>query len=135
VIRDFCPVSCGRRTSRVWPVVRVRRNRRARSEHASSGSAGNGMERTDRLVRLRDCNQGTAGNAQAMYDTVTRVRFAQVATAGCKDGACREGPPPDSCIATNCGVFDQFVGRKPRRAHSGSPAFREPSSMIACCER
>src|SRR5215813_7633256 len=34
---------------------------------------------------------------------------------------------PDACIATNCGVFDQFVGHKTYRAHSGSPTFRGPS--------
>jgi hypothetical protein len=48
-------------------------------------------------------------------------------------------PLPDSCIATNCGVFDQFVGHKPRRAHRAVPLSECPqlaaSSMIARRER
>lgn len=44
------------------------------------------------------------------------------------------GQKPDSCIATNCGVFDQFVGHKARRAHSGSLAFRRPSISSFECD-
>jgi hypothetical protein len=48
-------------------------------------------------------------------------------------------PLPDSCIATNCGVFDQFVGYEPRGLIRAVPLSEGPqlaaSSLVARRER
>src|SRR5215471_6445153 len=72
-----------------------------------------------------------SGHKPSSHPARAMSRLPQIADIASSIAQFGSGPLPDSCIATNCGVFDQLVRHKLRGLIRAAPLSEGPQSLAS----